>query len=242
MSGHSKWSTIKRKKGVADAKRGKIFTRCIHEISVAVKEGGGPDPSGNPRLRFAIDKAKSLSMPKDNIDRAVRRAAGLEKGEQQQEIIYEGYGPGGVAVLVEVITDNKNRTVGEVRNIFSKCGGALGENGCVSWMFHKRGLFLIKHETIAEERLMEMALDAGAQDVSDAGDMWEVVCDTPEFTKLKSVFDNAKIDCELAEIQQLPENRVSVEGKEAEQITRMVEMLDELDEVMNVAVNCDVKE
>lgn len=241
MSGHSKWSTIKRKKGAADQKRGKIFTRIIHEITVAVKEGGGGDPAGNPRLRFAIDKAKANNMPNDTIDRAIRRATGEEKGEAQQELTYEGYGPGGVAVLVEVITDNKNRTVGEIRYAFSRSGGALGENGCVGWMFDKKGVVCIQKSLISEDSLMELALESGAEDVRGESDLWEVTCDPKVFNEVRNKLE-AKVKLESGELQMVPKSQVQVAGKEAEQMIALLEALEDLDDVLNVWANCDITE
>ncbi|MCB0324994.1 MAG: YebC/PmpR family DNA-binding transcriptional regulator [Bdellovibrionales bacterium] len=240
MAGHSKWSKIKRKKGVADQKRGKIFTRCIHEIAVAAREGGG-DPDGNPRLRLAIDQAKAVNMPNDNIDRAIKRATGELKGDEAQELTYEGYGPGGTAVLVEVLTDNKNRTVGEIRHAFTKAGGTLGENGCVAWMFDKKGLFAVKKEAIAEEALMEAALEAGAEDIVDEGDVWELTCPTKEFHTLKVALQGL-VSLEMAEIQYLPKTRNPVHGETAEKIIRLLEALEDLDDVLSVSANCEFEE
>ena len=241
MSGHSKWSTIKRKKGAADAKRGKIFTRCIHEIPVAVREGGGGDPDANARLRFALDKARSANMPNETIERAIKRATGEIKGEEQVELSYEGYGPGGVAVFVEVLTGNKNRTVGEVRHAFTRAGGTLGENGCVGWMFEKKGLLVIRRDQINEDDLMELALEAGADDVVGEDDVWEVTCRASEFLRVKEALE-AKMPLELAEIQMLPQTRVEVSGKEADQMMRLMETLEDLDDVLNVWTNCDFVE
>ena len=238
MSGHSKWASIKRKKGAADQKRGKIFTRCIHEITVAVREGGGGDPSGNARLRFAIDRAKAVNMPNENIDRAIKRATGEIKGEEQLELTYEGYGPGGTAVFVEVLTNNKNRVVSEIRHAFSKCGGSLGEGGCVAWMFEKRGVIIIKKELIEEDALYEAALDAGADDLSGDDDEWEVKCEPKDLHAVKSALE-AKVKIESAEVQNVPKTVISLGGKEAEQVMRLMEMLDDLDDVLNVSVNCD---
>ena len=212
MSGHSKWSTIKRKKGALDAKRGKIFTRCAHEITTAVREGGGPDPSANSRLRLAIDKAKSVNMPNDNIDRAIKRATGELKGEEQQELLYEGYGPNGTAILVEVLSDNKNRTVGESRYAFSRAGGSLGESGCVAWMFDKKGLIVIEKSAIEEEALMELALESGAEDISGDDDRWEVLCGPKDFEGLKEALEKVAKP-ELAEIQFLPKSRQSIDAE-----------------------------
>jgi YebC/PmpR family DNA-binding regulatory protein len=238
MSGHSKWSTIKRKKGAADAKRGKIFTRVIHELTTAVREGGGGDPDGNPRLRFAIDKAKSVNMPNDTIDRAIKRATGEIKGEESFELTYEGYGPGGTAVLVEVVTNNKNRTVGEVRNIFSKCGGALGESGCVAWMFKKKGVIALEKSAGSEDQIMEAGLEAGADDVQESDGMWEITCDPNSFVAVKEAIEK-KFKVDTAEVQMVPSSSVDVAGKEAEQMVRLMELLDDQDDVMNVFVNCN---
>ena len=241
MAGHSKWSKIKRQKGVADKKRGKIFTRCIHEITVAVREGKSGDISANPRLRLAVDKAKSLNMPSNNIERAIKRATGEDKTEEQYELIYEGYGPGGTAVMVEVLTDNKNRTVSEVRHAFSKAGGQLGENGCVAWMFDKKGLAIINKSEIAEEELMELALEAGAEDVSSEDDTWEVTSEPNDFNNLHQALE-AKVKLEEAEIQYLPKNIITLEGKDAEKMIKLLELLEDLDDVLNVSANCDFAE
>ena len=239
MSGHSKWSTIKRKKGAADQKRGKIFTRLIHEITVSVREGGGGDPDANARLRLAIDKAKAANMPNDNIERAIKRATGEIKGEEQHELTYEGYGPNGTAILVEVLTDNKNRTVSEIRHAFSKAGGSLGENGCVAWMFDKKGLIALKKDSVDEDSLMNDALEAGAEDISDEGEMWEILCDPKDFHQLKTDLEQ-KYALELAEVQYLPKSRNEVSGDAALKIMRLVEVLEDLDDVLNVSANCEL--
>ncbi|MDR2337437.1 MAG: YebC/PmpR family DNA-binding transcriptional regulator [Deltaproteobacteria bacterium] len=238
MSGHSKWHKIKRAKGEQDKKRGKIFTRCLHEIAVAVKEGKSGDPDSNPRLRIAVDKAKSNNMPNDNIERAIKRALGGEKDVEKFESTYEGYGPGGTALFVEVLTDNKNRTVGEVRHAFTKCGGSLGENGCVGWMFTRKGVFLIPKAQATEEQIYDVALEAGAGDIEDADDMWEITCEVADFANIQKALSQ-KFTFEEAELQMVPSNRVEVSGKEAEQIARLVEMLEDLDDVMAVYTNGD---
>jgi len=238
MSGHSKWSTIKRKKGATDAKRGKIFTRCIHEITTAVREGGGGDVGANPRLARAVEKAKSVNMPNDNIDRAIKRATGELDGDTQMELTYEGYGPGGAAVFVETLTDNKNRTVGEVRHAFAKCGGALAENGCVAWMFTKKGIIAIAKTEIGEEELMEIALEAGAEDVVDGEDAWEVSCEPNAFEDVRTELEK-RIKLDLAEVQMVPSSLQQLQGKEADQMMRLLETLDDLDDVLNVSSNCD---
>lgn len=239
MAGHSKWSKIKRKKGVADQKKGKVFTRMAHEIAVAVREGGGGDPDGNARLREAIDKAKSVNMPNDNIDRAIKRATGELKADEQMELTYEGYGPGGTAVMVEVLTDNKNRTVAEVRHAFSKCGGQLGENGCVAWMFEKKGVISIKRELIEEDKLMEIALEAGASDISDEGDEWEVVTEPSEFHQVKTTLIQT-VPIENDELMMVPNSKVDLDEKQSEQMIRLTEILDDLDDVLNVWANCEL--
>lgn len=242
MSGHSKWSTIKRKKGAQDQKRGKIFTRCIHEITVAVREGPGGDPNSNPRLRLAVDKAKSVNMPNENIDRAIKRATGELKGDEQQELIYEGYGPGGTAVMVEVVTDNKNRTVGEVRHAFTKCGGSLGETGCVGYLFNKKGLILISKNTVSEDELFEVALDLGAEDVSgEDEEMWEVTCEPAAFMRLREELEK-RWTLELSETQMLPTTRIDLTADDAPRMERLLDMLDDLDDVINVFSNCNFPE
>ena len=238
MSGHSKWSKIKRAKGAQDKKRGKIFTRCIHEISTAVREGGGPDPDSNPRLRLAMDKARSSNMPGDNIARAIKRASGGDKDSIQSEVVYEGYGPGGTAVLVETLTDNRNRTVGEIRHAFSRAGGALGENGCVAWMFSKKGLIVIEKGNVSEDDVMEVALDAGADDVAQEDDAFEVTCDPSVFVSVRAALES-KFKIVEAEVQMIPTTTQKLSGKEADQMIRLVETLEDLDDVMSVATNCE---
>lgn len=241
MSGHSKWSKIKRAKGANDAKKGKVFTRCIHEITVAVREGGGGDPDANARLRIAIDKARGANMPGDNIERAIKRATGEIKGAEQVELSYEGYGPGGAAVYVEALTDNKNRTAGEVRHAFSKCGGSLGTNGCVAWMFKKKGVIVLERSAGSEEQVMELVLEAGGDDVSDDGDCWEITCDPTRFHEVRSALE-ANVKITDAEIQMIPDTEQALSGKEGEQMLRLMDMLDDLDDVLNVFTNADVAE
>ena len=241
MSGHSKWSKIKRTKGVADQKKGKVFTRCIHEITVAVREGGGGDPNGNARLRIAIDKAKAVNMPNANIDRAIRRATGEEKGEEAWELSYEGYGPGGTAVLIHVLTNNKNRTVGDVRHAFTRAGGALGETNCVSWMFDKKGLILIDKKAISEDKLMELALEAGAEDVNDDGELWEVITAPGPFYSVKQALE-AKVKLDEAEIKMLPKTRIELSGHDSDKMLKLIEVLEDLDDVLDVSVNCDFED
>jgi YebC/PmpR family DNA-binding regulatory protein len=239
MSGHSKWSSIKHKKGAADAKRGKIFTRLIREITVAARMGGG-DPSGNPRLRSAIAAGKAENMPKENIERAIKKGTGELEGVSYEESNYEGYGPGGVAVLVDCLTDNKNRTVAEVKHAFERHGGNLGEPGCVAWMFDKKGLIVIEKEQVDEEKLLDLALEAGAEDVNDEEDEFEVITDPAAFEAVKETIDTANIPYTLAEISMIPKNTVKLEGKKAQQILNLMQALEDNDDVSNVYANFDI--
>ncbi|MDY6990949.1 MAG: YebC/PmpR family DNA-binding transcriptional regulator [Thermodesulfobacteriota bacterium] len=241
MSGHSKWSTIKRKKGATDAKRGKVFTKLIKEITVAARSGGG-DSDTNPRLRTAIAAAKAENMPKENIERAVKRGTGELEGVNYEEVYYEGYGPGGAAVLVESLTDNKNRTVADIRYLFSKTGGSLGEAGCVAWMFEKKGLFVLEKENVDEETLMEVTLDAGAEDIRDEEGTFEVITSIEAFEAVKKALDERGMGCTLAEITMLPQTTVKVEGKEAEQMLRLMDGLEDSDDVQRVYANFDISD
>jgi YebC/PmpR family DNA-binding regulatory protein len=241
MSGHSKWSSIKHKKGATDAKRGKIFTRLIKEITVAARMGGG-DPGANPRLRSAIQAAKAENMPKDNIERGVKKGTGELEGVNYEEIIYEGYGPGGSAVLIESLTDNKNRAVADIRNIFSKAGGNLGAAGCVAYMFDKKGYIVIESSAADEDTLMEIAIDAGAEDVQEDGPNFEIITDIRDFEAVKDAIDNASIPCISAEITMLPQTPNSVEGKEAEQMIRLMDVFEECEDVQKVYTNADISE
>ncbi|MDX8411774.1 MAG: YebC/PmpR family DNA-binding transcriptional regulator [Mariprofundaceae bacterium] len=240
MSGHSKWSSIKHKKAIVDAKRGKIFTRYIREITVAARNGG--DPDANPRLRVAIAAAKGVNMPKDNIDRAIAKGAGGGDGAAIEEIRYEGYGQGGVAILVDCMTDNRNRTVAEVRSTLTKAGGNMGESGCVSWMFHQKGLFVFDRNGVGEEALMEAALEAGADDVEDKPDEGciEVSCDPTDFAQVQEALEAAGLNAQVAEVSWIPENNVPVEGETAEKLLRLIERLEDLDDVQNVYANFDI--
>ncbi len=240
MSGHNKWSTIKHKKGAADAKRGKIFTKLIKEITVAAKLGGG-DPGGNPRLRTAVDKAKAENMPKDNIDRAIKKGTGGMDGVVYEEIVYEGYGPNGVAVLVEVMTDNRNRTVSEVRSIFTKCNGNMGEAGCVAWMFDKKGL-LVFSKSSDFDKLFEAAIEAGADDVTDEGEQFEVTTDPANFIEVREALEKAGFKPESAEVTMIPQTQIALEGKQAESMLKMMERLEDNDDVQNVYANFDISE
>jgi len=239
MSGHSKWSTIKRKKGEADAKRGKLFTKLIKEISVAAKLGGG-DPEGNPRLRTAIAAAKAENMPKENIERAIKKGTGELGGVTYEELTYEGYGPGGVAIMVEVLTDNKNRTIADIRNSFSKHNGNLGESGCVSWMFGLKGLILFDQDKVDEERLIEIVLDTGAEDVREREREFEVITDPAQFEDVKRAVQDAGLDYSLAEVTMIPQNTVRLLGKEAEQMLRLMERLEDSDDIQKVYANFDI--
>jgi len=240
VSGHSKWSTIKRKKGAFDAKRGKIFTRLIKEITVAARMGGG-DPDANPRLRSAILSAKTENMPKDNIDRAIKKGTGELEGAVYEEITYEGYGPGGVAILVDCMTDNKNRSVADIRHYFSKSGGNLGEFGCVSWMFAKKGTILVDKETIGEEELMGMALDAGAEDVVEEDNTYQVVTLPEDFETVREALEQAGVQFLEASVSMVPKTIVEIsEEKTARQILKLLESLEDHDDVQNVFANFDI--
>jgi len=243
MSGHSKWSTIKRKKGVADAKRGKVFTRLIKEITIAARIGGG-NPDGNPRLRTAIAAAKNENMPKDNIERAIKKGTGELEGAAYEEITYEGYGPGGAAVMAEVMTDNKNRTAAEIRHCFTKNNGNLAESGCVSWMFNKRGTIVYDKETVDEDKLMEIALEVGADDITEDGNSLVVMTDPKNFYAVKEELEKSSALPKfiLSEISMIPQNTVKIIGKEAEQTLRLVDALEDLDDVQNVYSNFDIPE
>jgi YebC/PmpR family DNA-binding regulatory protein len=242
MSGHSKWSSIKHKKGAADAKRGKIFTKLIKEITVAARMGGSGDPDANPRLRSAITAAKAENMPKDNIERAIKKGTGELEGVNYEESTYEGYGPGGAAVMVESLTDNKNRAVADIRHIFSKCGGNMGENGCVAWMFDKKGYIVVENSAIDEDALMEIALEAGAEDVRQDGSNFEVICAPEDFEAVKDAIDAKSIAHIAAEVTMLPQSTASLAGKEAEQMIRLMDMLEDCEDVQTVYTNADIPE
>ena len=239
MSGHSKWSTIKHKKGAADAKRGKIFTRLIKEITVAARLGGG-DPGSNPRLRSAIQAAKAENMPKENIERGIKKGTGELEGVSYEEVNYEGYGPGGVALLVDCLTDNKNRTVADLKHIFDRHGGSLGEPGCVAWMFEKKGLIVSERGEVDEEKLLELALEAGAEDVKEEETEFEVITSPSDFETVKKAFDHSALTYHVAEIDMIPQNTVKLEGKKAEQMLKMMEALEDHDDVSQVYANFDI--
>jgi len=240
MSGHSKWSTIKRKKGATDAKRGKIFTKLAKEIIVAARLGGG-DINMNPRLRAAVADARTENMPKDNIERAIKKGTGELEGQSYEEVIYEGYGTGGVAVLVESVTDNKNRTVSDIRYIFSKNGGNMGENGCVAWLFDKKGLITVDKKAVNEEKLMDIALEAGAEDVREQEEEYEVVTPASDFEAVKKALDDQKVPYLAAEITMLPKTTVQIEDeKQAQQVLRLMEALEDYDDVQHAYANFDI--
>ena len=240
MSGHSKWSTIKRKKGAIDAKRGQMFTKLIKEITVAARMGGG-DPLGNPRLRAAIAAAKEVNMPKDNIDRGIKKGTGELEGAVYEEIAYEGYGPGGVAVLVECLTDNRVRTVADVRHAFSKSGGNMGESGCVAWMFDKKGSLTIDKSTIDEDSLMEMALETGAEDVVVEEDEYQVLTAPEDFSEVKEMLAEKGMHFLESGINMIPQNTIEItDEKTSQQIMTLMERLEDLDDVQNVYANFDI--
>jgi YebC/PmpR family DNA-binding regulatory protein len=239
MSGHSKWSTIKHKKGAADARRGKIFTKIIKEITIAARMGGG-DQTGNPRLRSAIQAAKAENMPKENIERAIKKGTGELPGVSYEEATFEGYGPGGVAVLVEILSDNRKRTVADIRHIFSKNAGNLGEAGCVSWMFDKKGLIVFEKDKVDEEKLMDLALEAGAQDVQETDKEHEVITEPADFERVKKQLDEAQLTPTYAEISMVPQSTVRLTGKEAQQMLRLMESLEDSEDVQHVYANFDI--
>ena len=240
MSGHSKWATTKHKKAAIDAKRGKIFTKIGKEITVAARLGGG-DPDGNPRLRTAVVNAKSVSMPAENIKRAIQKGTGELPGVAYEEITYEGYGPNGVAIIIEVMTDNRNRTVAEIRHTMEKLGKGMGENGCVSWMFHKKGYIVVARAKADEEKLMGLALDAGAEDLQTEDDNFVITTPPNEFEKVKKALEDAGVPLELAEVTMLPQTYVTLEKeKEAGQMLRLMEALEDNDDVQNVYANFDI--
>ncbi len=238
MSGHSKWSTIKRKKAAIDAKRGKLFTKLIKEITIAARQGGG-DPSANPRLRLAVDNAKAANMPMDNIERAIKKATGELEGVVYTELTYEGYGPGGVAILVEAATDNKNRTVAEVRHLFNKHGGSLGESGSVAWMFDKKGIITLPTQGKTEDDIMEIVLDAGAEDISEEEGYFEVTTEVENFEPVRRALVDAGLEIENASLQWIAKNTVEVAGETAEKVMKLIDALEDNDDVQNVYSNAN---
>jgi YebC/PmpR family DNA-binding regulatory protein len=241
MSGHSKWATIKHKKGALDAKRGKIFTQLIKEIQIAAKQGGG-DPDGNPRLRTAIAAAKAENMPNDNIKRAIQRGTGELEGVNYEEVTYEGYGPGGVAVILEVLTDNRNRAVSEIRHAFTKNGGNLGETGSVGYMFAKKGLIIVEKSSADEDKLTEVALEAGADDLSDEGDSWEILTAPKELETVLAAVKAAGITPAHSEVTMIASTYTKLEGNQASAMVRLLEVLEDLDDTQNVYSNFDMDE
>ncbi len=241
MSGHSKWATTKRKKAAIDAKRGKLFTKLIKEITIAAREGGG-DPNGNPRLRLAVDNAKSANMPADNVDRAIKKATGELDGVTYHELTYEGYGPAGIAVLVEVATDNKNRTVAEVRHLFSKSGGNMGESGSVAWMFDKKGVITLPRQDKSEEDMMEIIIEAGAEDLQTEDDFFEIQTSIEAFEPVRKAIADSGLTVENASLQWLAKNYISVSGEDAEKVVKLIESLEDCDDVQNVYSNADIDE
>jgi YebC/PmpR family DNA-binding regulatory protein len=241
MSGHSKWSSIKHKKAARDAKRGKLFTKLIKEITIAARLGGG-DLNANPRLRTAVTTAKTQSMPNDNIDRAIKKGTGELGGAQLEQVTYEGYGPGGVAIIIDVLSDNRNRVVAELRFILSRHGGNLGEAGCVAWMFKKRGVITIEKNAADEDKLLELALDAGADDVVTDDDGYQVMTPLENFGAVRDAIEKAKIPIGSAEVMMVPENSVKVTGHTATQVLKLMEELEDHDDVQGVAANFDISE
>ena len=240
MSGHSKWANIKHKKGKMDAVRGKVTTKIGREITVAVRMGGS-DPTGNMKLKLALAKAKANNVPKDNIQRAIQKGLGAVDGNNYEEMIYEGYGPAGSAVMIEVMTDNRNRTAADVRHIFSKNGGNLGETGCVGWMFNKKCIFVVEKENFDnEEELMMLALDAGADDFKVEDDVFEIIGAPEEFDKIQQMLDDHKIEASVAEISMIPDNTIKLEGTDATKMLRMIEALEDHDDVQEVYANYDI--
>jgi len=241
MSGHSKWATIKHKKAATDARRGKIFTKLIRELTIAARTGGS-DPNSNPRLRTAISAAKNENMPNDNIERAIQRGTGALEGETLDEVMFEGYGPGGVGVLIQVVTSNRNRIVSEIRHLMSKNGGNLAETGAVGWMFHRKGDIVVPKDQADEEKMMGIVLDAGAEDLKDDGSSWEVITPSEVMEKVREALASAGIKPESAEVAWLPQNYVKLSGQQAQQMLRLVESLEDHDDVQHVYANFDIDE
>lgn len=241
MSGHSKWATIKRKKGAADAKRGQLFSKLSRAIIVAAKEGGG-DPESNATLAAAIQKARDNSMPKDNIERAIQRGAGSSEGEAYEAIMYEGYGPAGVAIICQILTDNRNRTAADVRHIFTKNGGSLGTPGSVAWQFDRKGVIMLDSEAVDEDALMEAAMEAGAEDIAEDGSQWQITTDPTDFAAVRKALEEAGLPYVSAELTMLPKTTVAPEEKEARQLLRLMDLLEDNDDVQDVYANFDISE
>lgn len=241
MAGHSKWANIKHRKAAQDAKKGKAFTKVAKEITVAAKIGGG-DAEMNPRLRLALDKAKAVNLPKDNVERAIKKGTGEGNDAVFEDVVYEGYGPGGVAILVKALTDNKNRTVAEVRSTMSKKGGNMGEPGCVAWMFESKGLIEISKEAMEEEELMDLALEAGAEDVLDEGDVFQIVTEPSEYFTVKSVVEEKGLEISYSEVTMKPKNTTPVDGSDLQKIMNITDAIEELDDVQEVFSNFEADE
>ncbi len=241
MSGHSHWATIKRKKGAIDAKRGKVFSKLTKAIMIAAKQGGG-NPDMNLKLSYAVEKAKQANLPKDNIERAIKKATGELAGVNFDEFLYEGYGPGGIAVIMEILTDNRNRTAAEVRKIFEKAGGNLGETGCVSWMFEKNGLFIIDKDSISEDDLMNVVLDAGADEMEVVGDTYQVTCSLSDFETVKKVFSDKGVECREIDLSMIPSNSIDVDEKLGVKILSLMETLDNHEDIQNAYANFNLSD
>jgi len=241
MSGHSKWASIKHKKAAADSKRGRVFTKVIRDLAIAARQGGG-DPDANPQLRKAISDAKAVNMPSDNIKRAILKGTGQLEGTTYEEMTYEGYGPGGVAIFIEVLTDNKNRTVSEIRHLFTKHGGNMGESGCVSWMFQRKGYIIVEKSRAEEDTLLEIILEAGAEDMSEEGDNYEIFTPPDAYDAVLEALKAKEIEIEDSNLAYIPQNYVKLEGKQAQQALKLMEILEEHDDAQNVWANFDVDE
>lgn len=239
MSGHSKWATIKRKKAAIDAQRGKMFTKIIRELMTAARKGGG-DAEANPRLRSAVSAARSVNMPRENIERAIKRGTGEIEGQMFEEMSYEGYGPGGVALFIDVLTDNKNRTVGEVRHILTKNGGSLGEAGCVAWMFSLRGMISVPATSKSEEEVMDLVVESGAEDFAAAGDAWQIMTSPGELFTVREALEKRGVEISAADLTRVPQNTVKLVGKDAEAMIRLMEALEDNDDVQRVSANFDI--
>lgn len=239
MAGHSKWANIKHRKAAQDAKKGKVFTKVAKEITVAAKLGGG-DPEMNPRLRLALDKAKAANLPKDNVDRAIKKGTGEGNEANFEDLTYEGYGPDGVAILVQVLTDNKNRTVSDVRSTMTKNGGNMGEAGCVSWIFEKKGVISIPLNNVGEDQIMSLAIEAGAEDVETTEESYEIICDPADYEDVKKIIESENIPYEYAEVTMRPKTTVEVKGDNAKKVINLVESLEDLDDVQEVYSNFDI--
>ncbi len=239
MSGHSKWHSIRHKKGALDAKRGKLFTKLIKEITVAARLGGG-DPEANPRLRTVIQKAKEANMPKENIEKAIKKGTGELEGYNLEEVTYEGYGPGGVAIMIDAMTDNRNRTTAEIRSILSKSGGNLGENGCVSWIFENKGVITVSAEKYDENTIMEVALEAGAEDIKQEGEVWEIITSPEELPNIVDAIKEQGVEILVSEVMRIPKTTVKLDEKTAEKVLSLLEKLEDNDDVQKVAANFDI--